>query len=131
RARLVSRGIAPAVGVLAAGLAPESLAEAVPAALVRATVKAVGGEVPSGVAVIVKGVIGAMLMERIKVALLVTAGFGAAGSGAGVVTYRALAQEPGVRPAPAKPKEAPAAPAAIPEPWRVSLERPVALGTEN
>ena len=45
RARLVSRGITPAAGVLAAGLAPESLAEAVPAALVRATVKAVGGEV--------------------------------------------------------------------------------------
>jgi RNA polymerase sigma factor (sigma-70 family) len=119
RARLVSRGIAPAAGVLAAGLAPESLAEAVPAVLVRATVKAVGGEVPGGVAVIVKGVIGAMLMERIKVVLLVTAGFGAAGSGAGVVTYRALAQEPG-----AKSETAPPVPASRAETARESVPSP-------
>jgi RNA polymerase sigma factor (sigma-70 family) len=139
RARLVSRGIAPAAGVLAAGLVPESLAEAVPAVLVRATVKAVGGEVSGGVAVIVKGVIGAMLMERIKVALLVTAGFGAAGSGAGVVTYRALAQEPAARPAPADAaKPAPEAqktttvrPMPAEEPHRVGVDRPMFWTSEN
>src|SRR5262249_55014481 len=67
RTRLTRRGVTLSAGLLAALLAQGIASAAVPTSLIRNTVQAVlTGPLPAGVALLVKGVCRAMLMERMK-----------------------------------------------------------------
>ena len=79
RERLIRRGLAPAVGTVAAALAVEAEAAmtAVPGGLVEATIRCgmgfaawhtAAGAVPAGVASLISGVFQAMLIQKLKAA---------------------------------------------------------------
>jgi RNA polymerase sigma factor (sigma-70 family) len=103
RTRLARHGLGAAVGLLTAGLAaraapavpPGVLASAVRAALALSAGPCSAGALSAPVSALLKGVCKAMLMEKVRMAILALAALGAVGS-AGVWTYRALATEPGL-----------------------------------
>ncbi len=79
RARLGRRGVAPVAGLLAVTLTVRSASAAVPAELVEATARAArdlaagaatAGVVPATVALLVEGALNAMLMTKLKFAVL-------------------------------------------------------------
>jgi RNA polymerase sigma factor (sigma-70 family) len=117
RVRLTRQGLAPAAGLLSAGLAAE--APALPPALVAAVVRmaaalaagtATGG-VPESVLALVQGVRRTMLLNTWKAILAALVVFGLAGTGVGVLAYRTAAAESPVKAAPpAKPDAPPAKP---------------------
>src|SRR6516225_3137308 len=102
RLRLVRRGVAPSAGLLVGVLATQA---AVPAELALATVEAAvltaagqaaSGAIPATVAVLTKGVLRAMLLNKLKVAGVVLLAVTAAVVGAGVCARLALADKPAV-----------------------------------
>jgi Skp family chaperone for outer membrane proteins len=104
RDRLTRRGVTLAAGALAAGLAGEAAAAAVPGVLVRTAVraavlaasgKALAGVVSTEVVALTEGVVRAMLVTKVKVAVAVVLGVALLGGGGGALTYRTVAGEPG------------------------------------
>ena len=92
RDRLARRGIAPAVGTVAAALAAEAEAAmaAVPGRLVEATVRcgmgfsaghAAAGTVPAGVATLITGVFQAMFLQKLKAVAAASAAVALVGVG--------------------------------------------------
>jgi RNA polymerase sigma factor (sigma-70 family) len=96
RARLTGRGLAPAV--IAAALAGPVASEAVPPALVVATVRlaAAGSSaetVPAVVAALAHGELRAMTLTRVKIALAAVLMLTVGGTGVGLFTRAALAEK--------------------------------------
>ncbi|HZV03956.1 MAG TPA: sigma-70 family RNA polymerase sigma factor [Gemmataceae bacterium] len=105
RLRLVRRGVAPSVGLLVSVLAAKATQAAVPAELALGTVEAAvltaarqaaSGAIPATVAVLTKGVLRAMLLNKLKVAGVVLLAVTAVVVGAGVCVRLALADKPAV-----------------------------------
>ncbi|HZY84580.1 MAG TPA: sigma-70 family RNA polymerase sigma factor, partial [Gemmataceae bacterium] len=95
RLRLVRRGVAPSVGLLLGVLAAKAAPAAVPAALALGTVKAAAsGAVPATVAALTKGVLRAMLLNKLKAAGVVLLAVTAVVVGIGVCARLALADKP-------------------------------------
>jgi RNA polymerase sigma factor (sigma-70 family) len=95
RHRLVRRGVAPSVGLLLGVLATKAAPAAVPAALALGTVKAAAsGAVPATVAALTKGVLRAMLLNKLKAAGAVLLAVTAVAVGVGVCARLALADRP-------------------------------------
>jgi RNA polymerase sigma-70 factor (ECF subfamily) len=95
RLRLVRRGVAPSVGLLLGVLAAKAAPAAVPAALALGTVKAAAsGAVPATVAALTKGVLRAMLLNKLKMAGVVLLAVSAVVVGIGVCARLALADKP-------------------------------------
>jgi RNA polymerase sigma factor (sigma-70 family) len=144
RSRLARRGLAVTAGALAATLSRPGAAAAAPPAFLRATVKAglhfAQGRPPAGpvstrVALLTKGALHAMLLNRMKVVAVALVAVCLAGAGPGVLAYRALAA-PAEAPRPAAGQlqahegertggVAPAAPEAeaVPQPRKEKEER--------
>jgi RNA polymerase sigma factor (sigma-70 family) len=100
RTRLTRRGIGPAAALAEAVLSRPAPA-AVPASLVDVTVRGAlalatgGGEVSAPVVALMKGVLNAMFLSKVKTAALILLTVGAVGAGAWAVTYpRLAAQQP-------------------------------------
>jgi RNA polymerase sigma factor (sigma-70 family) len=96
-ARLTARGLGLGAGLVAAGVVPAEATAAVSPVLVGAAVGAVLGSadaVSTPVAALMEGVCHAMFLTKLKLTTAVLAA-GLAVAGAGVVSYRALADEPG------------------------------------
>jgi RNA polymerase sigma-70 factor (ECF subfamily) len=105
RLRLVRRGMAPSVGLLVGVLAEKAAPAAVPAALALGTVKAAvltaagqaaSGAIPATVAALTKGVLRAMLLNKLKVAGVVLLAVAAVAAGTGVCAQLVLANKPAV-----------------------------------
>lgn len=104
RKRLEGRGLALTAGALAAALLPGAASAAVPAGLAGSTIKAAtlfaagkaaaAGVISANVAVLAEGVLKAMLVTKLKIATAVLVAVSVLGSGAGVLTHRALAGPP-------------------------------------
>ena len=104
RARLTRRGVTLTAAALAAALAEEAATAAVPGVLVRTAVtaaalaaagKGVAGVVSTEVIALTEGVVRAMLLTKVKTAVVVVLGLALLGSGGGVLTYQTVAGEPG------------------------------------
>jgi RNA polymerase sigma factor (sigma-70 family) len=114
RARLASRGLGLSAAVLAANLESRTLTAAVPQVLFQSTLKtalivaaggSAAGAISTSVAVLVEGVVHAMFMTKVKIAVALLSILGLFATGAGVVTYGGLhAQAPPAQ-APAAQKE--------------------------
>jgi RNA polymerase sigma factor (sigma-70 family) len=102
--RLGRYGMTLSVGSLAAALAETGAAAAVPTSLVQSTVDAatlvVAGQVATAgvisihVATLTEGVLKAMILTKLKIAIAVLLIAGVVGAGAGIVTHQALAEKP-------------------------------------
>jgi RNA polymerase sigma factor (sigma-70 family) len=125
RARLERRGVTLSAATVGAVLAQE--AAAVPAPLALATLRAAlsltaaaGAGVSASVATLTEGVLHAMFLTKVKIAVVVLLAAGGVGAGTWGLTYPRLAAEPPVRPAQAAPppaaKPGPEAPPIIPGP---------------
>jgi RNA polymerase sigma factor (sigma-70 family) len=96
-ARHLSRaGVALSAGALAAALARDAASAAVPPALLAATVRsatayaagsAAAGAVPAHVAALTEGMVNAMFLNRLKIAVVFLAVLAAAGIGVGGLSY--------------------------------------------
>jgi RNA polymerase sigma factor (sigma-70 family) len=101
RARLAQRGLVVSSGALAAALAHNAVAAAVPCPLVVTTVKAAlvfaagkttaAGMISAQVASLVEGGLKAMVLTKLKIATALVLAVGVLTSGTGVLTHRALA----------------------------------------
>jgi RNA polymerase sigma factor (sigma-70 family) len=117
RVRLTRQGLAPAAGLLTAGLAAD--APALPPMLVAGTVRlaiasalgATAEVVPETVLSLMQGVRRMMLLHTCKIALAAGLVFGLTGTGVGVIAYRTAAAQVPVPVGPAKPVVPPAPPA--------------------
>jgi RNA polymerase sigma factor (sigma-70 family) len=107
RARLTRRGVTLTAAALTAALAGEAAEAAVPGVLVRTAVaaaalaaagKGVAGVVSTEVIALAEGVVRAMLLTKVKTAVVVGLGLALLGGGGGVLTYRTVAGEPGAAP---------------------------------
>jgi uncharacterized protein (TIGR03067 family) len=105
RLRLVWRGVTPSVGLLVSVLTAQATQAAVPAELALGTVEAAvltaagqaaSGAIPATVAALTKGVLRAMLLNKLKTAGVVLLAMTAAVVGAGVCARLALADKPAV-----------------------------------
>ena len=110
RLRLTRRGLAPAVGLLTAGLSADGAKAAVPAALAHSLLQAAmqttagttaAGAVPATVAALTEGVLRMMMIRsRLRGIVGAVVAVGAIAAGTGMFVYR---------PAGARPQDAPAA----------------------
>jgi len=102
RLRLVRRGVAPSAGLLVGVLATQAAVPAelalgtVEAAVLTAAGQAASGAIPATVAVLTKGVLRAMLLNKLKVAGVVLLAVTAAVVGAVVCVRLVLADKPAV-----------------------------------
>jgi RNA polymerase sigma factor (sigma-70 family) len=102
--RLARHGLAMSGGALGVMLAQQAASAGVPAAVVATTMQAaslcaagqaaMAGVISSQVAALTKGVLTAMLMTRIKIALVGFLVMGALGIGLGALTYQTVAADP-------------------------------------
>lgn len=104
RAHLLRRGVVPSAGALAAMLAQEGAARALPGALLRATLKVKslfilgeaaglrGPAIPA--AVLAKGALQTMFLTKLKVAAIMLPAVGLLSVGAGMVMQQVLADKP-------------------------------------
>ncbi|HXG08981.1 MAG TPA: RNA polymerase sigma factor [Gemmataceae bacterium] len=109
RRRLTRRGAGPSAGLLAAVLSPDA-APAVPPSLAAsarqaATTLLAGGTVSTPAGVLMKGVLQAMFLTRLKTTVVVLLALGFLTSAAGAFTYAKLVarQEGGKKPPEARP----------------------------
>jgi RNA polymerase sigma factor (sigma-70 family) len=100
RARLLRRGIAPAVGALATGLASPTAKGAIPAHLLASTIKiaaiTAGGWVTAGavsarVLAIKDGIVKAMLMSKLRISMLFLAAVVLAATCTGLIAHQVVA----------------------------------------
>jgi hypothetical protein len=120
--RLAAHGAAVTAGALAALLAGSARAACLPGALVVSTMRAASGAVAPGVAALVKGVMKAMLLTKLKAAawgLLLAASVAV---GAVALTYRPAWAQPAPPADRAPPQPGDRAPAAKASPDRDDLE---------
>jgi len=125
RQRLARRGLSVGAGGLAAIVLDSAAPAAVPAALLASTVKAAvlgsaahgaaTGAVPASVALLAEGVLQAMYLTRLRMMALIVLLLGGFGTGAGILTYQALADGPAVA-VPALASSAEDKPLAAPQP---------------
>ena len=108
RQRLTRRGLAPAVGLLTAGLSADAAKAAVPAAMAHSVVRlrckwrrvrSAAGEGPATVAALTEGVLKMMVRSRLKGIAGAVLVVGALTAGMGMLVYRTAG---------ARPQEAPA-----------------------
>lgn len=104
RARLTRRGLTLSAAVATTMLAQSATTAAVPEALTATTVKsavllatgqAAGGVISAKVIALMEGVVQAMLLTKIRFAAVILLVLGLAGTGAGLLTYRGWADQPG------------------------------------
>jgi RNA polymerase sigma factor (sigma-70 family) len=102
RTRLARRGIGVSVGALVSLLSKPDIGTAAPPGFLQATLKAVllisqdksmVGPVSARVALLTKGALHAMLMDKLKVVAAVIVSLCLAGTGSGVLAYRSLVNE--------------------------------------
>jgi len=101
--RLARRGLSASGGALAVALSVNVASAGVPTAVLSSTIKtttlvttgqAAAGVISAKVAALTEGVLKAMLVTKLKTATVVLLVLGLVGSGAGIVTHRALAESP-------------------------------------
>ena len=108
RQRLTRRGLAPAVGLLTAGLSADGAKAAVPAALAHSLVQAAmqmaagttaAGGVPATVAALTEGVLRMMVRSRLRGIVGAVLAVGALAAGTGMFVYRTAGARPQDAPA--------------------------------
>jgi RNA polymerase sigma factor (sigma-70 family) len=110
RSQLMRRGVAPSAGVLAALLAQEGTAQALPRQLLLATLKVKsllvlaetagsGGQIIPAV-ILAKGALKTMFLTKLRIAAMVFVSIGLLGTGAGTVMHQVFADKPGAGAAP-------------------------------
>ena len=108
RQRLTRRGLAPAVGLLTAGLSADAAKAAVPAALAHSLVQAAmqmaagttaAGAVPATVAALTEGVLRMMVRSRLRGIAGAVLAVGALAAGMGMFVYRTAGARPQDAPA--------------------------------
>ena len=108
RQRLTRRGLAPAVGLLTAGLSADAAKAAVPAALAHSLVQAAmqmaagttaAGAVPATVAALTEGVLRMMVRSRLRGIVGAVLAVGALAAGMGMFVYRTAGARPQDAPA--------------------------------
>ncbi len=105
RVRLTRRGLAVPAGLVTASLVPAA-AQAVPAALLRATLGGVAGPAPVRLGALTEGVVRAMFASKLKaVTAAVAVALAALGTGAGALLSQGAGKPAGA--APAAPRPAP------------------------
>ena len=118
RQRLTRRGLAPAVGLLTAGLSADGAKAAVPAALAHSLVQAAmqmaagttaAGGVPATVAALTEGVLRMMVRSRLRGIVGAVLAVGALAAGMGMFVYRTAGARPQDAPAAKTAKAAPSA----------------------
>ncbi|HJZ94554.1 MAG TPA: sigma-70 family RNA polymerase sigma factor [Gemmataceae bacterium] len=116
RSRLTRRGLGATTATVAAALAgPESVSASSPAllqstvgaALVFANDRTAAGLVSTRVALLTKGALHTMFLNRMRLVAAIVMGVGLAGAGSGLLAFRALADDPGSPPPVAGRPQAP------------------------